>query len=256
MEITFWGLVFGALLLLVPVYAMYALCPGMARKVAVAAVRMVVGMSVTGLCLYYLVVWDSVVLSVLFVLLMVVASSYVVVVEAKIDSHRSFVPVFVGMFVAVAVVTAYLLLLVVVSDLPLGPRVIVPVSGFIAGMTVRAESRALSAYYDGLRNHSQMYYYLTGNGATKAEALRYLLCRALKKTAMAYVPDMSVMAVAVCPVAMWSMMLCGVSVLTAAAAQVVFVVASFCTTVLSVLLCVVLSRRFSFDRYGSVRDHA
>ena len=112
---------------------------------------------------------------------------------------------------------------------------------------------SLSAYYDGLRHHNQLYFYLLGNGATHAEALDAFVRRALEKAVVPGLSQMATMVVGTSPVIMWTVVMCGSGALEAAAFQLLVMAAVFCASVLSVLLSVTLTRRYMFDEYSRLK---
>lgn len=250
MEITLLGLFLGLLLLSVPLGVAHVLGLRVGGKAVVAAVRMVLGVGLLGAAVWFLDSQGSVALSVLFVLLMILFSVFAVVRRSRVGLRNYFVPVFAGVASSSLIVAAYVLLAVLDVECVLGARYLIPVVGVLSAGSIVACSGALSAYHSGLRNHSRLYYYLIGNGATHAEALDHFLRRAMEKAMLPGVSRMAVTVVASAPVMMWGMVVAGVDVFTAAAFQVVMTVAMFASSVLSVLVTLVVARRYTIDKYS------
>ena len=122
----------------------------------------------------------------------------------------------------------------------------------MAGGIVEGQSKALSVYYSGLRNHNQLYYYLTGNGATRSEALHYLMQRAIQKSLAPGISRMAGLAVGIVPLVMWTMVVCGASVFDAVSLQILFVLAGVFASMLAVVVSLAVARRYSLDAYGSI----
>ena len=108
----------------------------------------------------------------------------------------------------------------------------------------------------GLRHHNHLYYYLLGNGATRSEALNYLMKRAIEKSLVPGMRQMSGLVVGCSPVLMWTMIMCGVPVPDAAFFQVLIVLAVFAATVLSVVVAVWTARRYVVDGYARIKSEA
>ena len=161
-----------------------------------------------------------------------------------------FVPVVAAVAVSVIVVSAWLLLVTLGTGALVSPRFFLPIVGILSGTAITACSDSLSAYYDGLRHHNQLYFYLLGNGATHAEALDTFVRRALEKAVMPGLSQMATVVVGTAPVMMWTMIMCGQGAIEAAAFQLLVMAAAFCVSVMSVLLAVILTRKYMFDEYS------
>lgn len=226
------------------------------KTVFAALVKMLLRVGVLGAAVYYLVAANSVWFDVAFGLAFVVYSIITVVVQAKLSVRMYLLPVCAGMLVALLVTGSLLLLLNNSVDKGFGSHFLLPVIALLAGSIVEPMSRSLSVYYMGLRHHNHLYYYLIGNGATRTEALNYLMRRAIEKSLVPGMRQMSSLVVGCSPVVMWTMIMCGVEVLDAAFFQLLIVLAVFAASVLSVFVAVWTARRYVVDGYARIKSES
>ena len=64
---------------------------------------------------------------------------------------------------------------------------------------------------------------------------------------------MAVQMVGLTPVLMWGMLLCGYSVVAAVEYQILFLAASFCASVVSMVVTLLIARKYSFDQYNKLK---
>ena len=215
--ITTLGLALGVLFLLIPLCVAYVYHIDMVTRMLRTFFCMVLRVGVLGVAVYYLMQTNSLTLSLLAALVFMLYSVVVVVYRARLKLSLFLLPVFAGMLVAVVFAAAILLFANVAIGDNFGMRYLLPVFALLSGSIVEPMTQSLATYYAGLKHHNHLYYYLIGNGATRSEAISYLMKRALEKS---YVPGLRRMAgvvVGVSPVFMWTMIVCGASVFDAVA---------------------------------------
>lgn len=253
MEITFMQYVWGFLLLLIPCYVLYLYRSTLLTKTVRATVRMMGLLLVLGFLLYEVMALNQWGITLLFALLMVTIGAILTVRRAKLPIRQLFVPVMAGTLIGVLVVGLYVLWLVVGVRNPLEVRFLIPVVGLLTGHLIQVNSQALHIYFMGLRHHSQLYHYLLGNGMKHSQALGYLLRRTIERAALPNISTMGRMLIGVSPIILWSMMLAGASVFTALAVQLVLLVAMFSASMISVIVTVMVSRRYLLDDYHQLK---
>ena len=250
METTVLGVMLGLLLFIAPLYLFQAYALRFSGKMVKAVVTMLVKYGVLGGMLYALFLCDSLILSVVFCIAMIATTAIVTVAKAHISLRSGLMPVLAGAAVAVVIVGSWLLFAVMQLGTEVSVAQLVPVAGLICGAILEIESKALSFYYMGLRNHNEMYSYFLANGATSHEALFYFRKRALERVATHWLSFMSASVLSSTPFILWAMLLAGTSVLTAVTMQIVLVGAAFCASMCSVAVALAVASRYSIDGYG------
>ena len=256
METTVLGVMLGLLLFIAPLYLFQAYALRFSGKMVKAVVTMLVKYGVLGGMLYALFLCDSLILSVVFCIAMIATTAIVTVAKAHISLRSGLMPVLAGAAVAVVIVGSWLLFAVMQLGTEVSVTQLVPVTGLICGAILEIESKALSFYYMGLRNHNEMYSYFLANGATSHEALFYFRKRALERVATHWLSFMSASVLSSTPFILWAMLLAGASVLTAVTMQIVLVGAAFCASMCSVAVALAVASRYFMDGYGRLIQDA
>ena len=191
MTLSYVSLLLGLLLLVVPGYMLYAYDRLTLRQAALSVVRMTVQLSAMGGCLWGLYRFDSVWLNLLWIMVLVLAATFLVVSRTRVRSRVLFLPVFLATLVSTLLVSLYVLYAVLRPESPLSARWFVPVSGVLTAHVMTTIIHALRTYFDSLTQDSQPYYTLLGNGATRLRALAPYITRALKSLLMPAFANMS-----------------------------------------------------------------
>ena len=253
MTITTSGMALAALLLIVPIYIMWAFRIRLTRQFANALVALIVKLGIIGGALYAVTASDSWWVSIGFALLFMLYAAAIATLKARIKFRSYFLPVLAGTLSAVALTTLCLLFLNLQLSGSAALKCVVPIAGLLTGGIVRTEAKAMAVYCMGLRHHNRLYYYLLGNGAKHSEALHYLMRRALEQSLLPSLSQMSTLLISTAPVVMWTMMLCGESVVTAVALQLLLLLATMSASVLAVLVSITMARHYSLDEYGRIK---
>lgn len=253
MTITIMQLALGALFLVIPFYAASVLHIGIGRQLAMEVIRMLIKMGLLGGILFGLFKLDSMAADIVFALLFISFMTLVAVRRAHLKMRQYYLPALAGMGTAVIANGLFLLFVNLSASTGSLARMLAVVMAMLAGCAADTVSKSLATYYAGLRNHGQLYYYLLGNGATRAEALRYLARRAVTKAILPETARMAGMAVSVAPVLMWTMLACGTDLLTAIAFQILVTAASLNTSVVATLVALAVARHYALDEYGRMK---
>lgn len=253
MEIHIFGFVMGLLLLVVPYALLSVFDSRMGRKFTIATIRMLLSVGVLTALAFLSKYYNNVYLDILIALVIVIVSSVVIVYRAKLLARHYFFPVLVGQFLSVAVMTAYLLFIVMTVADSLYLQFLLPIAALLSASSVSAISEALFAYRTGLESQSRLYYYLVGNGASHTEALYYFVRRSMQRSVMPSIRHFATIGLSAAPIIMWIMIADGVNVLTAAALQIIILAAMVATTVIAVITTLLVARRYTIDEYDRLK---
>lgn len=252
--ISFVNVFLALLLLAVPGYMLFSYDRLSVSKAALSMVRMLVQLLVMGGLLWLLYHYDSLWLSLLWLLLLVVAAAFLMVSRTRVRSKVLFVPACVSMFVSVLAVSAYLLYGVLGVPDPWAAQWFVPVTGVLMAHVLTTNISAVRTYFDSLRQDSQPYLTMLGNGASRRQALAPYLTRALKSLTVPMIANLSVMGLFVMPMLLSGLLLGGVSPVNAVFVFVAMVFGCCTVSVLSLILILWLSDRKVFTQQGPLAD--
>lgn len=248
------SLLLGLLLLAVPGYMIYAYDRLSWRAPALAVVRMLVQLSVMGALLWVVYRYDSVWLCLLWLLMLVVAAAFMMVSRSGLNSRTLFVPASVAMFVSVLGVSLYLLYVVFAptDGSPFSARWFVPVTGVLMAHVLTTNIPAVRTYFDSLRQDSQPYLTLLGNGGSRLQALAPYVTRALRSLTTPAVANLSAMGLFVVPMLLSGLLLGGMEPLQAVCTFVVLMLACMAASVLMLGLTLWLADRKAFNQRGQL----
>lgn len=200
---------------------------------------------------YWLLQWNNVWLDGLFLILLVAAAVFSVLISSRLLTRNSMLPVATGLLVSLVLTGGCMLLLHIVSYGTFSSRYMLPTAAILMSCTSESLAKSLAMYYAGLRNHSQLFHYLLASGATRREALRYLARRAVALSLTQSARSMSMVGIIGSgTVLMWSLIAGGMNVIDALSLQVLLVLGVMCSSIVALVVTMAVARRYSLDDYG------
>ena len=249
-DIDFFSLGIGLLLLLIPVYFLWKYKTGLLKPILVGASRMIVQLFLIGAYLRFLFEWNNPMVNFLWVVIMVGVASETAVSRTKLKRSILMVPVYTGFLVTVILIGLYFLGFVLKLDNIFGARYFIPISGIIMGNMLGVNVIGLNTFYAGLQREKQLYYYLLGNGATRSEATAPFIRQALIKSFSPGIANMAVTGLVALPGTMIGQILGGSSPNVSIKYQIMIIVITTASSMLSIMITIYLASRKSFDDYG------
>lgn len=249
LDIGYWDLFVGLLLLAIPVYFLWRFGTGLVRATVVGAVRMAVQLFFIGLYLRYLFYYDNPFINILWTLIMVAVATETALSRTRLKRSVLMMPVGVGFLATSLLVGLYFLGCVLRLDNVFSTRYFIPVIGILLGNMLSANVVALNTFYSGLQRERQFYYYLLGNGATRFEALVPFVRQALVKSFSPAIANMAVMGLVALPGTMIGQILGGSSPDVAVKYQMMIIVITVSASMLSLMIVLALASRRTFDEY-------
>lgn len=254
MDITILGLVAGLLLLAIPLYAFHRFGAPLIKSTLVAATRMVVQLLLIALYLKYLFEWNSWWINLLWAMVMVLVAAFTAQRRTKLKMSVILLPICIGFFSAALVVGLYFLVIVLRLGNPFDARYFIPIMGILMGNMLGINFLGLSTYYEGLRREISLFKYLLGNGATHIEAVTPFVRQALQKAFTPCIVNMAVIGIISLPDTMTGQILGGSMPGIAVKYQIMIVIITFSSSMLSFIISLALSDKKSFDSLGRLKD--
>ena len=254
MDISLTSLAIGLLLLLIPLYFLWKLRTGLVRATLVAAARMILQLFLISIYLRYLFEWDLPWLNTLWVIIMAIIATHTTGQRTGLRSSIVAVPSFVGFLISALVVGFFFLCLVLRLDSPFTARYFIPIMGILMGNMLGVNVLTISTFYRGVQREQATYYYLLGNGATRFEAWLPFMREAVIKSFTPCIANMAVMGIVALPGTMIGQILGGSSPDVAVKYQMMIVVITMASSMLSLILSLWLSTRRAFDAFGRMKE--
>ena len=253
-DISYWGLGIGMLLLLIPLYFFHRFNTGLVRPTVVGALRMVVQLFLIGMYLKYLFLWDNPWINFLWVFIMVFVATETALSRTRLKRSILMLPLIVGFLASAILVGLYFLGVVLQLDNIFGAQYMIPIFGILMGNMLSSNVIALNTFYTNLLREQQLYYYLLGNGATRYEAITPFMREAIIKAFSPAIANMAVMGLVALPGTMIGQILGGSSPNVAIKYQMMIIVITVAASILSLMITLWLGARKTFDSYGCIRQ--
>lgn len=250
-HLSFGNLIMGAMFFIIPLYALYACKIDIWARTLKSLATMAVALTLGALLTLLAIRADHIAVTLLCTLVLLAATAWYMRIKARIRQANYVVPIMLGLVLAILPLSLLFIYLVLGIN-PLAPQLLLPVVGITTGAVAESNIKAMGAYYDGLRHHAKLYYYLTANGASHREATNYLARRAMKRTLMPLLQRMGIMGMGTAPVMMWAMTMSGIDVMSALKVQLLLTGLLMSAATAQLALTLMLARRYSFDAYDKI----
>ena len=246
-DISYWGLGIGMLLLLIPLYFFHRFKTGLVKATIVGAIRMVVQLFLIGIYLKYLFLWDNPWINFLWVFIMVFVATETALSRTRLKRNILMIPIVVGFLASAILVGLYFLGVVLQLDNIFGAQYMIPIFGILMGNMLSSNVVALNTFYTNLMREQQLYYYLLGNGATRHEATAPFVREAIIKAFSPAIANMAVMGLVALPGTMIGQILGGSSPNVAIKYQMMIIVITVTASILSLMITLWMAARKTFD---------
>jgi putative ABC transport system permease protein len=251
--------ILGLLLLLIPAGALYWLEREPARpqvkilqSFAVSVVRMVIQLLVLCLIVWGLIRLDNPWLLVIWLLAISAYFGWLVLKRCKLDVKKLMPATSVGLLVGTAIVTLWLLALVLPVRL-FDARWFVPVTALLMGHSMAMMIRGLNTYVSALKADEQQYEFLRGNGQSHFKALKPFLRRSLLAVISPTMANFSVLGLTSMPLLLVGIFLGGMTPINAFVLMLHMTVGCLSVSILSLAVTLFLADRQLFDKFGKLQ---
>ena len=242
----------GLLLLLIPAGALYWLERKKIARLCFVFGRMVVQLLVLCLVVWGLFKFDSLWLSMGWLLVLALGMSWLVLKRCDLKSMALMPAVIVGLFVGVFVVGMWLMVLVLPGR-AFDARWFVPVMALLMGHTTSMLIRGLSTYLTALKADEQQYEFLRGNGILHLKALQPFMRRALLAVIQPTFANLKVLGLTSMPLLLGGLLLGGLSPVNAFILMLSMICGCFSSSVLTLGITILIADKSLFDKFGKQR---
>ncbi|MGL4292153.1 MAG: ABC transporter permease [Bacteroidales bacterium] len=246
-------LLFGLLLIVIPAIALTHYRTGIVRDMFIAVARMVVQLFLVGFYLNYLFDWNNMWVNIGWLLLMTGVCAIDLIKRVHLSRKVMFVPVYFAVFISLTFIAVYFLKGVLMLDDIFESRYFIPICGILLGNILSSNVIGINAFYSSIAREQQLYHYLLGNGATMQEAQRPFISQALVKAFNPAIASMAVMGLIALPGTLIGQIIGGSSPDLSIRYQIMIMVINFSASILSVLISLQLSVKYTFDKYGRLK---
>jgi putative ABC transport system permease protein len=214
---------------------------------------MTIQLLLVGVYLKYLFAWDSSLLNILWLIVMVAVATFSVVRSSELNLRVFALPAFLSFALAIVSVLFYFNGIVISIERIFEAKYLIAIGGMLLGNSLRGNIVGVGSFYRSIKRDENRYLYRLSLGATLFEALipyfRESLTFALKPT----IATMMTVGIVSLPGMMTGQLIAGSTPLVAVKYQIAIMIAIFVSTTISVGLTILLTARTSFDHYGILK---
>ncbi len=248
-----FNLVLFMLLTLIPAAVLFIRKLPIWKEVIIAVLRMAVQLSLIGFYLQFLFKYNSPVLNIAWVLVMICIANMTIIKRVGLRRRLLFFSTGIGIFISTSLVGVTLLLTVGIRPL-YDAHYLIPLIGMILGNTLQGNVIALERFYSSLRSEQKLYELLLFNGASNYEALTPFMNNALTAAISPAVGGMMTTGLVALPGMMTGQILGGTVPIEAIKYQIVIMAAIFLAIFLSIILNLLITPRITFNAYGVLKS--
>ena len=252
-DISYFNLFLGFLLLIVPVVIFHIYRTGLVRDSLIATGRMTVQLLLVGLYLEVLFEYNNAWINTAWWIIMVVVAAFTIVKRASLKRKYFLIPLLISLTVSLLLIDFYFLGIIIRLDYVFESRYFIPISGILLGNCLKTNILGLNTFYQKLHHEKNLHRYYLANGATQKESLRPFMREALRTAFNPLIASITVIGLISLPGMMTGQILGGSSPNIAIKYQIMLMLTIFVSTVLTVVVTILISNRFVFDDYGNLK---
>ncbi len=253
-DIPLINLAIAFLLFLIPVIISSRYGLGLLKPLFGSVARMTVQLGLIGIFLGYLFQWNNPFVNMGWLTVMIMVAVFSAIRHSSLRMDISFLPVFASFSLATLTVVFFLNYFVIPVKSVFDARYLVVLGGMLLGNSLRGNIVGISTFYERLREDSNHYLYILSLGATESEALMPYLRESVRLALKPTLASMATMGIVTLPGMMTGVILGGADPRVAIKYQVLIMIGIVTSTITSVVLTIILTKRVCMNRYGILRN--
>jgi putative ABC transport system permease protein len=226
---------------------------GLLRSILSSVARMSVQLFLIGIFFMYLFEWNNAAANLLWLAVMILFAVHSAIRSASMKFRSILPPVFLSFSASTLSVLLYINYFVIRLDYVFDARYLVVLGGMLLGNSLRGNIIGIDSFYHSISNDSKRHRYILSLGATMHEAVLPYLRESVSLAMKPTIASMATMGIVFLPGMMTGVILGGAEPAVAVKYQVVIMLAITAGTFASVILTILLTRRFCFTGYGTLK---
>jgi putative ABC transport system permease protein len=249
-DIGFWSLAAGYLLLIPPVAILLYLRVPILKETGIAVVRMTLQLLFVGLYLQVVFRLNNPWLNLGWLLVMVGVADGSILRGCRLRLRRFALPLFMALLAGTAIPVLAFVGPILQRPNWLDAQYVIPLAGMVLGNCLRAGIIGLKHFYEGIGKDEKAYHQSLAQGARLQEALHPYFRDALQAALLPTVATMATIGLVALPGMMTGVILGGADPFTAIKYQIAIMIAIFSGTAITVFLAIWLTVKSSFSASG------
>ncbi len=253
-EIGYTELVEAFLIIAIPIAWMLIYKVRIIKDILIALVRMVLQLILVAVYLEWIFALNSAYINTLWAIFMVLVGIQTSIKRIGLNWRYFAFPFLISSLTTILIIDTFFLGFIIKLPYLFDARYFIPITGMVLGNSLNHNVVGLTTYYEGLRDKSDLYYFILTNSGDHKKACRPFISDAVKKGLNPMIANMSVMGLISLPGMMTGQILGGSSPVVAIKYQVLIMLAIFTGCSINLFLSILLSNRFIFDGYNRFKE--
>ncbi len=248
-NITFFSIMYLGVFIVPMLTILYKLKIRLVKESIVSIVRMFIQLSLVGIYLQYIFLWDNPFINMAYLLIMIFTATFSIGRSAQIKLRRILPILLITVGVPMMVILIFFGSLLIGLDNPLEAKYLIPISGMLLGNTLSGNIITLNTFFKTFRGNEEEYLYSLGLGATKYEALRPYIREGITSSISPTIASLATMGIVSLPGMMTGQILGGSLPLTAIKYQIAIMLAILSCKFFSSFSTLYVTSHVFFDDY-------
>jgi len=254
LDIRIIDLVIGFTIMILPISFFLYFKIKLVKSIMIALSRMVIQLGLVALYLEWIFDINSAIVNSLWVVVMIVVGVFTSINRIGLQWKTFVIPMLLASVTSVLIIDTFFLGVVIKLDYVFDARYFIPITGMVLGNSLNHNIVGLTAYYKGLSEKSDLYYFLLTNSGDSSIAKRPFMAEAVKRGLNPLLATMTVIGLITLPGVMTGQILGGSSPVIAIKYQVMIMLAIFTGCTLNLFLTILFSNRYVFDDFQRFKD--
>ena len=247
-DIDWLNLLLGSLILIIPLLMFIYYKTGLAKPMVISMLRMGVQLFLVGFYLKYIFGWNLLWLNILWLIVMVNASSMTIYKRSGFKVKQFYIPILAGIIAGVALNIIVFDLLILGNQNFFNARILIPIAGMLIGNTLGASYLGIKTCYSNISKDEERYKYALMLGANRQEAMFPYIAESLKLAFNPTIITNASIGLIWLPGMMTGQILGGSDPLVAIKYQILIIVAIFAGSAITVLTSILVAEKFAFGK--------
>ncbi len=224
------------------------------RALIISLIRMVIQLSLVGIYLQYIFDLNSTLLNISYIIVMMGVATFSIIHSTSLRLKHLFLPIFTSMLIPNLIILIYFNSFVIRLDHIFEARYMITIGGMLLGNVLSGDIIGLQTFYQGIKDQKDRVYYDFALGATRFQAIKPYLKRAISASVKPTIASMATIGLVALPGMMTGQILGGSVPLHAIMYQMAIMIAIFVTRYFNILLSILFSLPLVFDERDCLKS--
>ena len=248
-NISYFSIMYFSIFIIPILLILHKLKINLVKRSIISIGRMIVQLSLVGIYLQYIFLWDNPYINIGYLLIMILAATLSIGKSVNIRLKKIFPIIYLTSGIPLFILLIFFGYFLIGLDNPLEAKYMIPISGMMLGNTLNGNIITLNTFFKTFRNNEEEYLYSLGLGASKQEALSPYIKEALHSSIAPTLAGVATMGIVSLPGMMTGQILGGSLPITAIKYQIAIMLAIFSCKFFSCFMSIFITSKVFFDDY-------